>query len=98
MKDARDLQPPLYPDVAPLDGSSSQDTHGNLGRFGCRNSRGVFFLPQRPYMVLGTLRQQLLYPMWTEDLVSISDNNKPAGTKFRTVTRLTTSPFSVETI
>ncbi|XP_024378905.1 ABC transporter D family member 2, chloroplastic [Physcomitrium patens] len=26
----------------------------------------VFFLPQRPYMVLGTLRQQLLYPRWSE--------------------------------
>ncbi|KAG5550859.1 hypothetical protein RHGRI_009333 [Rhododendron griersonianum] len=79
VKDTRDPQPPLSPDVAPLDGSSSHDIHGNLGRFGCRNSRGVFFLPQRPYMVLGTLRQQLLYPTWTEDLVSISDNNKPAG-------------------
>ncbi|CAK9221261.1 unnamed protein product [Sphagnum jensenii] len=27
----------------------------------------VFFLPQRPYMVLGTLRQQLLYPTWNEE-------------------------------
>lgn len=26
----------------------------------------VFFLPQRPYMVLGSLRSQLLYPTWTE--------------------------------
>lgn len=33
-----------------------------------KNRGGVFFLPQRPYMVLGTLRQQLLYPTWTEDL------------------------------
>ncbi|KAI3695213.1 hypothetical protein L1987_78204 [Smallanthus sonchifolius] len=29
-----------------------------------RDFKGVFFLPQRPYMVLGTLRQQLLYPTW----------------------------------
>ncbi|KAG0462795.1 hypothetical protein HPP92_021271 [Vanilla planifolia] len=28
--------------------------------------RQVFFLPQRPYMALGTLRQQLLYPTWSE--------------------------------
>lgn len=81
MKDNRDPQLPLSPVVAALEGSS-HDMHGNLGIFGCRSSRGVFFLPQRPYMVLGTLRQQLLYPTWTEDLVSMSNNNKPAGTKF----------------
>ncbi|KAI8573902.1 hypothetical protein RHMOL_Rhmol01G0311800 [Rhododendron molle] len=73
VKDTRDPQPPLSPDVAPLDGSSSHDIQGNLGRFGCRNSRGVFFLPERPYMVLGTLRQQLLYPTWTEDLAVVLD-------------------------
>ncbi|KAL9227132.1 hypothetical protein vseg_002864 [Gypsophila vaccaria] len=34
----------------------------------CKNKsyKGIFFLPQRPYMVLGTLRQQLLYPTWAE--------------------------------
>ncbi|XP_023737010.1 ABC transporter D family member 2, chloroplastic [Lactuca sativa] len=31
-----------------------------------RDFKGVFFLPQRPYMVLGTLRQQLLYPTWPD--------------------------------
>ena len=29
-------------------------------------SGDVFFVPQRPYLVLGSLRQQLLYPTWTE--------------------------------
>ncbi|KAL2644635.1 hypothetical protein R1flu_012222 [Riccia fluitans] len=29
-------------------------------------SQEIFFLPQRPYMVLGTLRQQILYPIWSE--------------------------------
>ncbi|KAI3996994.1 hypothetical protein MKX01_021270 [Papaver californicum] len=33
---------------------------------GKRGYRNIFFLPQRPYMVLGTLRQQLFYPIWTE--------------------------------
>ncbi|RDY04790.1 ABC transporter D family member 2, chloroplastic [Mucuna pruriens] len=35
---------------------------------------GIFFLPQRPYMVLGTLRQQLLYPTWADDVVPMSDS------------------------
>lgn len=33
----------------------------------------IFFLPQRPYMVLGTLRQQLLYPTWTEDATPVTN-------------------------
>jgi ABC-type uncharacterized transport system fused permease/ATPase subunit len=33
-----------------------------------RRDNGIFFVPQRPYMVLGTLRQQLLYPTWTENV------------------------------
>lgn len=33
-----------------------------------RRDNGIFFVPQRPYMVLGTLRQQLLYPTWTEKI------------------------------
>ncbi|XP_076916853.1 ABC transporter D family member 2, chloroplastic-like [Bidens hawaiensis] len=41
-----------------------------------RDFKGVFFLPQRPYMVLGTLRQQLLYPTWPD--VSVS-NSKSTG-------------------
>ncbi|KAL6975028.1 Canalicular multispecific organic anion transporter 1 [Sarracenia purpurea var. burkii] len=79
LRESKNSQAPLSPDVAPLDGNSAHDVDWNLERFGCRNSRGVFFLPQRPYMVLGTLRQQLLYPIWTEDSTSISDETKPAG-------------------
>ena len=26
----------------------------------------IFFVPQRPYVVLGTLREQLLYPTWAD--------------------------------
>lgn len=35
----------------------------------------VFFLPQRPYMALGTLRQQLLYPRWSESSLPGSTNS-----------------------
>lgn len=36
----------------------------------------IFFLPQRPYMILGTLRQQLLYPTWADDAILISNSTK----------------------
>jgi ABC-type uncharacterized transport system fused permease/ATPase subunit len=29
-------------------------------------NNGMYFVPQRPYLVLGTLRQQLLYPTWVQ--------------------------------
>ncbi|EFJ13541.1 ATP-binding cassette transporter, subfamily D, member 5, SmABCD5 [Selaginella moellendorffii] len=33
-----------------------------------RNSTmDIFFVPQKPYMTLGTLRQQILYPTWSKD-------------------------------
>lgn len=44
-----------------------------------KRAKGIFFLPQRPYMVLGTLRQQLLYPTWSEGLLPISGNDEPTG-------------------
>ncbi|KAI7735598.1 hypothetical protein M8C21_030761 [Ambrosia artemisiifolia] len=44
-----------------------------------RDFKGVFFLPQRPYMVLGTLRQQLLYPTWPDVSDSTSHNSKSVG-------------------
>lgn len=44
-----------------------------------RNFESLLFLPQRPYMVLGTLRQQLLYPTWIEDLISVEESSKSKG-------------------
>lgn len=44
-----------------------------------KNYRGIFFLPQRPYMVLGTLRQQLLYPTWAEGSVTSAGHAEPNG-------------------
>ncbi|XP_057725978.1 ABC transporter D family member 2, chloroplastic isoform X1 [Arachis stenosperma] len=64
----------------------ANDTFEDHGKFASKKSR-IFFLPQRPYMVLGTLRQQLLYPIWTDDTVSTSGDTEqknvlPFLTKF----------------
>ncbi|XVE50076.1 hypothetical protein DITRI_Ditri01bG0132300 [Diplodiscus trichospermus] len=70
-----DALPLTSSDVAPVEVNST-NMNEELGRPIYNNSRSVFFLPQRPYMVLGTLRQQLLYPTWTEEGI-VSDGTKP---------------------
>lgn len=53
---------------------------------GTRSSGDVLFLPQRPYMVLGTLRQQLLYPAWSATVEEATPGgSKLDGTKFKIV-------------
>jgi ABC-type uncharacterized transport system fused permease/ATPase subunit len=52
------------------DGSVSLATADSTGSNGDGaaprlSPRDVFFLPQKPYLILGSLRQQLLYPVWT---------------------------------
>ncbi|XP_031390520.1 ABC transporter D family member 2, chloroplastic isoform X2 [Punica granatum] len=46
-------------------------------------SKEVFFLPQRPYMNLGTLSRQLLYPSWAEDVAPALNNLEPPGSPVR---------------
>lgn len=58
--------------------SRSQDTmKADEEQRRSRNNRaaGVFFLPQKPYMVLGTLQQQLLYPTWSEEMDPTSNDS-----------------------
>ncbi|KAL5746683.1 hypothetical protein ACOSP7_027829 [Xanthoceras sorbifolium] len=73
-----DFEAPTSADLTSLD-VKLQNTNGEFKKAINRNSRGIFFLPQRPYMVLGTLRQQLLYPTWAEELIPPPDGTKPAG-------------------
>ncbi|KAM1032376.1 hypothetical protein ACFX2I_035962 [Malus domestica] len=79
VKDGEDNQPSISSGVAPLEVDTGNDKYGELGRPSNRNYKGIFFLPQRPYMVLGTLRQQLLYPTWAEDAISTAGSTKPTG-------------------
>ncbi|KAK7323754.1 hypothetical protein VNO77_27245 [Canavalia gladiata] len=53
--------------------NNAHDTFGEHAKSLSRKSR-IFFLPQRPYMVLGTLRQQLLYPTWGDDVIPMPDS------------------------
>ncbi|CAO2816452.1 unnamed protein product [Amaranthus hypochondriacus] len=56
--------------------STTHESNEENTPFKNRSSRGIFFLPQKPYMVLGTLRQQLLYPTWAEiPTVAVAEQN-----------------------
>ncbi|WVZ00134.1 hypothetical protein V8G54_026203 [Vigna mungo] len=61
--------------------NNAHDTYVAHGKSISRKS-GIFFLPQRPYMVLGTLRQQLLYPTWSNDAVPMSDSTKQTNKQY----------------
>lgn len=74
VRPAGNLDMPNSPDVVSHQVTSTNETIGDST--GRRNSEGVIFLPQKPYMVLGTLRQQLLYPTWTEDSDNLLDDAK----------------------
>ncbi|GAQ89719.1 ABC transporter D family member 2 [Klebsormidium nitens] len=59
-------------------GTSSDASKSDSDGLDADDSWGsVMFLPQRPYMVLGTLRQQLLYPTWSQELDEGEENVDP---------------------
>ncbi|KAK8938934.1 hypothetical protein KSP39_PZI010991 [Platanthera zijinensis] len=55
--------------VASETNSSPEKDSKNDGLQSYARAGSVFFLPQKPYMALGTLRQQLIYPKWSENLL-----------------------------
>ncbi|XP_022149771.1 ABC transporter D family member 2, chloroplastic [Momordica charantia] len=59
-------------DEVPTKARTEEDVSIENNRPLYKNYEGIFFLPQRPYMVLGTLRQQLLYPTWAEGAATSS--------------------------
>lgn len=67
--------PRLPEDVASSETTIVDKTKPDCNILEKTNARGVFFLPQKPYMVLGTLRQQLLYPTWSDATALNSDND-----------------------
>ncbi|KAF9674504.1 hypothetical protein SADUNF_Sadunf10G0134100 [Salix dunnii] len=79
VNEGNDPQAPTSSEVPARKADTADDTAEELEGPINRNDRGIFFLPQRPYMVLGTLRQQLLYPTWADDVIPTSDGGNPAG-------------------
>ncbi|KAM3329205.1 hypothetical protein ACQJBY_026338 [Aegilops geniculata] len=56
-----------------------------------RRDNGIFFVPQRPYMVLGTLRQQLLYPTWTANIHQSPTNDAQSKAPLSFLSEVSTS-------
>lgn len=79
LKNGKDLEPSTSSYIDPPELNNTHDICEKVEKPTNRNSKGAFFLPQRPYMVLGTLRQQLLYPTWAEDAISTSDSTIAIG-------------------
>ncbi|KAI4333236.1 hypothetical protein L6164_018070 [Bauhinia variegata] len=73
VKDGEAPQPSVCSDMTIPSVNAASDAREEHGKSINKNCR-TFFLPQRPYMVLGTLRQQLLYPTWAEDAVPPSES------------------------
>ena len=73
VKDDEDSQQPVCSDMNAPTVNTVHDACEVDGKYLDTNSK-IFFVPQRPYMILGTLRQQLLYPTWSRFSIPISDS------------------------
>ncbi|XP_058095366.1 ABC transporter D family member 2, chloroplastic [Magnolia sinica] len=79
MIDAEDPQLVLSPNMALLEPTNVLKADRELKGFKYKRTKGIFFLPQRPYMVLGTLREQLLYPSWCEGSLPNLENSQSSA-------------------
>ncbi|KAI6691697.1 hypothetical protein NL676_028525 [Syzygium grande] len=66
-------------DIASLEVNTAISNLRELEKTPSQIPRSIFFLPQRPYMNLGTLREQLLYPTWLEGATPNSNGNSSTG-------------------
>lgn len=73
VRDASHYQVSVSSRTNSLPENASKDDNPKSNKY--RREGQVFFLPQRPYMALGTLRQQLLYPRWSENSLPGSANS-----------------------
>lgn len=81
VNDGTNLQSNISSEFNPVQVNNASDKRETKPIFS--SSRCIFFLPQRPYMVLGTLRQQLLYPTWADDVIFMSDGTTPISLCFK---------------
>ncbi|KAF8036663.1 hypothetical protein BT93_C2402 [Corymbia citriodora subsp. variegata] len=79
VQDVESTQSPISKDMASLKVSTAISNLGELEKTTGQIPRGIFFLPQRPYMNLGTLREQLLYPTWVEGATPNSSGSSSTG-------------------
>lgn len=77
MKDSSHYQVSVLSGTNSLPENESKDDELKNNKY--RRAGQVFFLPQRPYMALGTLRHQLLYPRWSENSLPGSANSGHTG-------------------
>lgn len=79
VQDVEFTQSLISKDVTSLEVNTAISNLRELEETPSQIPRGVFFLPQRPYMNLGTLREQLLYPTWVEGATPDSSGNSSTG-------------------
>ncbi|CAN6444587.1 unnamed protein product [Victoria cruziana] len=82
--DSEELEETVSSETSPNGSKKLEDGVVDTLINGFENSRyrrfqDIFFLPQRPYMVLGTLRQQLLYPTWRDEAIPNMDHSQSVG-------------------